>query len=107
MKATQVFWLMVLFVPMVLVGCTSSEPKPADRAAVKEYSVKGKVVALEPEKPALKLDHEDIPGLMKAMQMEFRVQDAKLLEGLRPGDEVQGKLRVESGSYIITQLEKH
>jgi hypothetical protein len=54
----------------------------------------------------VKLDHEDIPGLMKAMVMEFRVDNPKVLEGLKPGDNVHGKLKVESGQYIVTHLEK-
>jgi len=44
--------------------------------------------------------------LMKGMKMEFPVQDAKLLESLQVGDQVQGKLKVESGKYLITGLKK-
>jgi Cu/Ag efflux protein CusF len=52
------------------------------------------------------LDHDDIPGLMKAMTMEFSVKDAKILDGLEIGDHVEGKLLVESGKYLITELKK-
>ena len=57
-------------------------------------------------KPSVKLDHEDIPGLMKGMQMEFAVENAKVLEGLKAGDQVQSQLKVESGKHIVTHLEK-
>jgi Cu/Ag efflux protein CusF len=40
------------------------------------------------------------------MKMEFYVDNPKLLEGLKPGDKVQGRLKVESGNYTITRLEK-
>lgn len=55
----------------------------------------------------MKLDHEAIPTLeMDAMVMVYEVENAKVLEGLKVGDEVQGHLRMESGKHIITHLEK-
>jgi len=43
---------------------------------------------------------------MKGMKMEFPVKDAKVLDGLQVGDQVQGRLQVESGKYLITELKK-
>src|SRR5437870_1732067 len=96
-------WLVVLAVtlPLLLVGCKGEEPKTTE---ARQYPVKGKVLALDAKKPSVKLDHEDIPGLMQAMQMTFDVADAKLLDGLKEGDEVQGQLKVEAGKYVITEL---
>jgi Cu/Ag efflux protein CusF len=58
------------------------------------------------EKPAVTLDHEDIRGLMKAMQMEFAVEDSKLLEGIKAGELVQGRLKKTESGYVLTRLEK-
>jgi Cu/Ag efflux protein CusF len=53
------------------------------------------------------LDHEEIPGFMKAMTMWFRVEDTKILEDFHMGDKVVGKLRVyESKKYVITELKR-
>ncbi len=97
--------LVLLIATVVLPGCKGSKegrPQGADL-----HAIKGRVVAVNPDKKSVKLDHEDIPGLsMKAMVMEFDVQDAKLLEGLKPGDRVQGQLKAEGGTYLITRLEK-
>ena len=68
--------------------------------------MRGKVVAVNAAKPAVTLDHEDIPGLMRAMQMEFGVQDPKLLEGIKVGDQVQGRLKKGESGYTLTQLER-
>jgi Cu/Ag efflux protein CusF len=84
-----------------LAGCTG-RPTGTDR----EYEIKGKVVALNPQKPAVTLDHEDVPGLMKGMEMEFPVESPKLLEGLHVGDQVQGRLKKAESGYLITHLEK-
>ena len=104
MKTLYWLGLFTLSVPLVLAGCRSNEPKaPAE----KHYPIKGKVIAVNPDKPSVKLDHEDIPGLMNAMEMEFRVGDAKLLEGIKAGDQVQGQLTKGESGYVIMRLEKH
>ena len=43
---------------------------------------------------------------MQGMEMEFAVENAKVVQGLKAGDQVQGRLKVESGKYILTELEK-
>jgi Cu/Ag efflux protein CusF len=101
MKRFLWFLLFVLAIPVILVGCTESKA-PAE----KQYPIKGKVVAVDPDKPSVKLDHEDIPGLMQGMEMEFAVENPKLLQGLKAGEQVQGRLKVASGKYIVTELEK-
>jgi protein SCO1/2 len=88
---------------LVFAGCqSSSDSGPKEKV----YEIKGKIVAVAPDRSTVKLDHEDIPGLMKAMTMDFGVADPKLLDGLAPGDTVQGKLKVESGKYVLTELRK-
>jgi protein SCO1/2 len=97
--------LAALALPLALAGCSggsTSAPQGGDGG----YDLKGKVTALAPAKPAVTLDHEDIPGVMKAMTMEFPVADAKLLEGLKVGDSVQGRLKKTESGLVVTKLEK-
>jgi protein SCO1/2 len=103
MKAAQWLWLLALGVPLAFAGCKGGEQASS---AGKQYAIKGKVLAVDPSKLTVKLDHEEIPGLMKAMEMDYPVETAKVLEGIKIGDQVQGHLKVESGKYIIVQLEK-
>jgi Cu/Ag efflux protein CusF len=102
MKLFHRIWLPLLLIALVVIGCRSG----SEAVTEKTYDVKGSVVAIDPQKPSVKLDHEDITGLMKGMVMEFPAASPKVLEGLRPGDKVQGKLKVEAGNNIITHLEK-
>ena len=78
--------------------------KGNSRPVAEQFNVKGKVVALDREKQTVTLDHQDIPGLMKAMTMRFRVKDPEVIAGIKEGDDVQGELTVEEGDYIIRQL---
>jgi Cu/Ag efflux protein CusF len=103
MKALRMLGFAVLLTVFALAGCSQ---KSGQDSAAKIYDIKGKVVAIRPDREGVTLDHEDIPGLMKGMKMEFLVEDARVLEGLEVGDQVQGKLKVESGSQMITELKK-
>lgn len=104
MRTATTIGVMALVIPLLLAGCKGDEQtKPTEG---KQYAIKGKVLAIDAAKPSVKLDHEDIPGLMKAMQMTFDVADAKLLDGLKVGEEVQGQLKVDGGKYVITELKK-
>ena len=91
------------FLFLATAGCSEKQP---EKVSPKSYDVHGKVTAIRPDRTGVTLDHDDIPGLMKAMTMEFPVKDAKVLDGLEVGDQVQGKLLVESGKYLITELKK-
>jgi len=106
MKASHSLGLLILGICLALAGCKGDGTNQPKGTGAKHYDLKGKVVAVDPGKGSVTLDHEDIPGLMKAMKMDFPVEDPKMLEGLKAGDQVQGRLNVESGQYTITHLEK-
>jgi Cu/Ag efflux protein CusF len=98
----------LLIVTLGLVALASAGCRRGDRDKDKVYDIKGKVVAVDTDKNKVTLDHEDIPGLMPAMKMAFPAENAKLLEGIKAGDQVHGKLTVKAGGErIITELMKH
>jgi protein SCO1/2 len=62
-------------------GVDSADNKTATAnpaAATTRYPLTGTVVALVPERHALLIAHEAIPGLMPAMTMEYAVDEATL-----------------------------
>jgi Cu/Ag efflux protein CusF len=105
MKTCQHVWLVAIAL-VALVGCQGASTGSSKTGGEKLYDIRGKVVAVDPAKPAITLDHEDIPGLMKAMKMEFSVADSKLLDGIKVGDQVQGQLKKVESGYVVTQLKK-
>jgi Cu/Ag efflux protein CusF len=99
--------LVAMIATLVLVLMMScSEKKLPEKPELKVYDIQGKIAALGSDKRSVTLDHEDIPGLMRAMKMQFLIVDPRILEGLQVGDQVRGKLQVESGKYMITELKK-
>lgn len=101
MKTLFPFALLVLLVA-IAVGCQQA----ADQAHEKQYDVTGKVTAVDANKQTVTLDHQDIPGLMAAMEMEFKLDNPGVVDGISAGDHVHGKLQTKSGEYTITHLEK-
>jgi Cu/Ag efflux protein CusF len=49
------------------------------------------------------IEHGDIPGVMKAMTMEFEIEP-ELLKGIESGDRVVFAIEAEGGRYQIREL---
>ena len=79
---------------------TASVPKDGD------YDAKGVVTKINTELASVEIDHEDIPGLMPPMKMEFYVTDKKMLDGLKPGDRVDFVVRYKHPSETIVKISK-
>jgi len=56
-------------------GCAREQSPPAESSARQgeRYAMKGEIIAVDSEKNVLVVDHEEIPGYMPAMVMEFVV----------------------------------
>jgi protein SCO1 len=98
---------------LALLGCGKKavEPTPVTRRAdlakkIVDYRLRGVVRRVEPELSHVRIAHETIPGLMDTMEMRFLYKDRDLLRELKPGDEVEGTLRVvrENGAVIEYEL---
>jgi protein SCO1/2 len=81
---------------IVTIGCGA--------ASRETYQVTGVVRAVEAAAGQVKIAHEDIPGFMPAMTMNFDVVPAKLLEGIEPGMQVRFTLEREATTLRITAL---
>ena len=84
-----------------------SEPEgPAAAVQTKSYKAIGKVTGLNPNVPSIEIDHEDIKGLMPAMEMEFHVKDKALLQGISAGDRVEFTVENGVGGLRVTAIRK-
>jgi protein SCO1/2 len=70
------------------------------------YEVLGVVQAVAADEGQVKISHEDIPGFMPAMTMNFDVVPPSLLEGIEPGARVQFTLERDATTLRITRIEQ-
>jgi len=73
-------------------------------AGPKRYSGRGLVLAVNPSERSLTISHEKIPGFMDAMAMPFRVNNARLLQGVERGHQVYFRLAVEKNTSYVDHL---
>jgi protein SCO1/2 len=76
--------------------------RPAPAVVVTDYPLKGVVRKVEKENGHVTIRHEAIPNFMDAMSMRFPLKDRDLLADLRPGDEVEGILQVETRGGVVS-----
>lgn len=81
-------------------------PSPQSTLNVKTGRSIGIVTKIDLEFGSIELDHEDIPGMMPKMIMEFYVKDKKMLNGLKIGDKVSFVLEDRNGQEQLIELKK-
>jgi protein SCO1 len=67
------------------------------------YHGRGVVEDVQPSTGQVVIAHEDIPGLMPAMTMNFDVADRKLLDTLESGDAIDLEVEFTGKAYIVTK----
>lgn len=62
------------------------------------HAVRGRIVRLLPERDSVLVAHEEVPGVMRAMTMAFRV-DPRLLQFLQPEQEILARMERRDDGY--------
>jgi Cu/Ag efflux protein CusF len=83
----------------------STSPAAAAPAApeIKRYALRGVVVALDADKSALRVKHEEIPGFMRAMTMQFKV-DAPTLAAAKVGAALTGQMSRQGKDWVLEEV---
>ena len=106
-------WLTSAFLAAALaLGLLGCKPQAPATTAVgtlveeipREYSVRGVVRRVEPERRSVVVKHEEIPGFMPAMTMPFDVKEPKELNGLKPGDRIAFRMLVTTNDGWIDRI---
>src|SRR5688572_26269467 len=95
----------IIFALITLSACQKQDAKKASGEA-KRYPLKGKVVSVDKAKKKARIDHEEIPGFMEAMTMDFPIHEDWVWENMTPGAEVHAELVVDSSADEPYWLEK-
>ena len=83
-----------------MLGCTIPLINAAE---VKRYPLKGVITSVLPERSALMVKHEEIPGVMRAMTMMFKV-DSAALKAAKKGDAITGMMSRQGDDWILENV---
>src|SRR5687768_17459672 len=77
-------------------GGTAATSNPSSNS--KRFDLRGKVVSVDKLTKRATIEHEEIPGFMKAMTMEFPIREAWVWNELKPGAEIRAELVVDNSA---------
>lgn len=97
--------LFLLFTVLFAAACQKSQTQNLNASAeARRYDLKGKVVSVDKAKKKAKIAHEEIPGFMDAMTMDFPIKDDWVWEDLTKDSEVRATLIVDKDEYWLENL---
>jgi len=70
---------------------------------IKRYALRGVVVAVDADKSALRVKHEEIPGFMRAMTMQFKV-DAPTLGAAKVGAALTAQMSRQAKDWVLEDV---
>ena len=88
-----------------LAGCRKSTEQLS--SATQAFTIKGTVLATDPQKGEITLQHDAIPGFMEAMTMPYKLERPEMAKEFHPGDIIRARLLTEKdsdGVYHHTRL---
>ena len=105
MKTRLLALVLSLLAPAALVAQDHSAHGQSGQAAPKLHPLTGVVVEVMAEKQALLVKHDEIPGVMRAMTMMFRVE-ADVLAKVKKGDAIRAQMgRNEENKWILRDVQ--
>ena len=88
--------LFLLFTVLFVSACQKGETQQLNASSeAKRYTLKGKVVSVDKAARKAKIAHDEIPGFMDAMTMDFPVKDDWVWDDLTKDAEIRAELVVD------------
>ena len=90
----------------LLLACSQEPEKPVSEPGEKLYTVRGVILSRNAGANTVFMDHEEIPGFMAAMKMDYAIRGAEV-ESLPPDNSrVEARLHVTDKAYWLTDVRK-
>ncbi len=95
--------LLLAFTPVALRAADKpvADAKAAD--AIKRHPLKGVVTGIMADKSSLLVKHEEIPGVMRAMTMMFKVDEATL-KAAKEGQALTGMMSRQGNAWVLEEV---
>ena len=97
--------LLLSLTPAALVAAEKS-PAPtsaAAPAAPKRHPLRGVITSVVADKSAFMVKHEEIPGVMRAMTMMFKV-DETTFKAFKVGDALTGLMSRQGNTWVLEDV---
>jgi hypothetical protein len=92
-------------VGVLLLGCAGDEsPKPLSEPGEKLYKVRGVILSRDASRNSVNMDHEESPGFMAAMVMDYNVRGAAVSTLPPDKSRIEATLHVTDRAYWITDV---
>ena len=86
------------------VALLAADAKPAEKAdAIPRHPLRGVITAIVADQSALRVKHEEVPGVMHAMTMQFKV-DAATLKAAKVGDAITGLMSRQGNTWVLEDV---
>ena len=86
------------FIALLAAAASCSSPK--------RYEMRGQILGINRDRLEVLVKHDEIPGLMAAMTMPWKVRSVSLLDNLGPGDLITSQLEVDDNQGVIIAITK-
>jgi len=97
----------ILVCCLAIIGCQPAANSSSNSSAnAKRYPFVGKVKAVDKNAKKATIAHEEIPGYMPAMTMDFPIHEDWVWNDLTPGSEIHAELVVDNAAKDPYWLEK-
>lgn len=97
-------FLFALSLMMLLLACSGSQPASEPEQV---YQVRGIFLGMRFEGRAIRVHHEEIPGYMEAMRMDFKLKEGEQTQTLEPGDIIEFRyVLTKDGDAYVEGIEK-
>lgn len=92
--------------PAALIAAEKSPAPPAAAeapAAPKRHPLRGVITSVIADKSAFMVKHEEIPGVMRAMTMLFKVDEAAF-KAFKVGDALTGLMFRQGNTWVLEEV---
>jgi Cu/Ag efflux protein CusF len=82
------------------------QPPNPSHEGVRTFSGTGLVTVVNRKEGWVEINHQEIKGLMPAMQMAWYVKKASVIGSIKVGDKVDFEIEDNKGSEVLTKIKK-
>lgn len=103
MKSKLLLALLLALAPLGAFAADKPAAETKSAEPVKRHPLKGIVTGIMADKSALLVKHEEIPGVMRAMTMMFKV-DETTLKTAKEGQALTGLMSRQGNAWVLEEV---